>query len=153
MRTIVEPRLAKECDPEATRSLCQVRVNTSESALSWLFCRNFITVKQYEAGERLREDYETASLSPSVTMRWDAVARGSRTTESPDPTIAQISAKNRFHDAIEAAGPGLSDILWRTVCANEGLPSAEKALGWPTRSGKLVLTLALDRLAMHYRLP
>ena len=27
---------------------------------------------------------------------------------------------------------------------------AEKGLGWPTRAGKLVLGLALDRLMVHY---
>ena len=54
---------------------------------------------------------------------------------------------------IDAVGPGLSDILWRVVCACEGLPVAEKALGWPVRAGRVVLTLALERLARHYRLP
>jgi hypothetical protein len=29
---------------------------------------------------------------------------------------------------------------------------AESPLGWPARAGRLVLTLALDRLADHYRL-
>ncbi|MEO8724228.1 MAG: DUF6456 domain-containing protein, partial [Sphingobium sp.] len=45
-----------------------------------------------------------------------------------------------------------SDILWRVVCAGEGLSAAEQALGWPTRAGKLVLTLALDRVADYYRM-
>ncbi|MGQ7349010.1 DUF6456 domain-containing protein [Streptococcus suis] len=26
-------------------------------------------------------------------------------------------------------------------------------MGWPVRAGRIVLTLALDRLAGHYRLP
>jgi hypothetical protein len=39
------------------------------------------------------------------------------------------------------------------ICAGEALPVAEKGLGWPARAGRLVLTLALDRLADHYRLP
>jgi hypothetical protein len=32
------------------------------------------------------------------------------------------------------------------------VPVAECALGWPARAGRLVLTMALDRLADHYRL-
>ena len=55
--------------------------------------------------------------------------------------------------AVAAAGNGLADVLWRVVCAGEGLSAAEKALGWPARAGKLVLGMALDRLADHYRLP
>jgi hypothetical protein len=42
--------------------------------------------------------------------------------------------------------------LLRVCCFLEGIESAEKALGWPSRSGKLVLGLALDRLARHYGL-
>jgi hypothetical protein len=69
-----------------------------------------------------------------------------------NPTLAQLSARERFDGAIQAAGPGLSDVLWRVVCAGEGLVAAEKALGWPGRAGKLVLGLALDRIAGFYRL-
>jgi hypothetical protein len=53
---------------------------------------------------------------------------------------------------LDAAGGGLSDMLWRIVCAGEGMETAERALGWPARSGRVVLTLALDRLADFYRL-
>jgi hypothetical protein len=88
-------------------------------------------------------------------MAWDAapVARGrGGANAAPDLTGAQIDAKRRFDEAIAAAGPGLSDILWRIVCAGEGMRDAETALGWPARAGKLVLTLALDRVADYYRL-
>ena len=69
------------------------------------------------------------------------------------PAERYIAAKARFDGAMAAAGRGLTDVLWRVVCAGEGLPEAEKALGWPVRSGKLVLRLALDRIAEFYRVP
>lgn len=130
-----------------------VTVNLAESPLGWLKARGLIGPRQHEAGERLRADYETASLGPRVTMNWTATPIGSGGNEALDPTLAQIAAKRRFDDALTALGGGLQDVAWRVICAGEGLPLAEKALGWPARSGRLVLTLALDRLADHYRLP
>ncbi len=131
-----------------------VSVNMLESPLGWLFVRGFVTKRQYEAGERLRADWERAQLSPRVTMAWDSapVAKG-RGGSGPRPDLngAQIDARNRFDDAIAHAGSGLADILWRIVCAGEGMREAETALGWPARAGKVVLTLALDRIADYYR--
>lgn len=139
----------------ARKSGRRVTVNLAESPLSWLRARGLIDPRQFEAGERLRADYETAALGQRVTMRWDAAPaarpRG-RPREGLDPTAAQVAARRRFDAAVAAAGPGLSDILWRVICAGETVPVAEKALGWPARAGRLVLTLALDRLADHYRL-
>ena len=128
-----------------------VTVNLRESPLAWLAARGLVTARQSEAGERLRADYGRAQLAPAVTMRWGAT-RVDGGGEALDPTTAQIAAKQRFHTAIAAAGPGLQDVLWRVVCAGEGLPAAEKALGWPARAGRVVLTLALDRVADHYGL-
>ena len=88
-------------------------------------------------------------------MAWDSapVARGrGGSGPSRDLNGAQLDAKRRFHDAVAAAGPGLADILWRIVCAGEGMREAETALGWPARAGKLVLTFALDRVADFYRM-
>jgi hypothetical protein len=88
-------------------------------------------------------------------MAWDAapVSRGrGGSPHGPDVGGAQIDAKRRFNDAVAAAGPGLADILWRVVCAGEGMREAESALGWPARAGKLVLTFALDRVADYYRI-
>ncbi len=129
-----------------------VTVNRRESPLAWLAARKLVTTRQNEAGERLQADHERAALGAAVTMRWSARVDGGSGTRI-DPAEAQLAAKRRFDAAIAAAGPGLSDVLWRVVCAGESLPDSERALGWPTRSGRLVLTLALDRLAHHYRLP
>ena len=155
-RTIEDGQLVPgDRPPDGRRGRRSVTVNLAESPLSWLMSRGHVTPRQFEAGERLRADYETASLGARVTMRWDAGPRQGGRRGSPealDPTLAQISAKRRFHAAMDAAGPGLADILWRVVCACEGLAAAEKGLGWPMRAGKLVLGLALDRVADHYGL-
>jgi hypothetical protein len=132
-----------------------VTVNLTESPLGWLFVRGLVNQRQFDAGERLRSDWERAELAPRVTMTWDAapVARGrGGSVAGPDLTGAQIDAKRRFEAAIACAGPGLADILWRVVCAGEGMRDAETALGWPARAGKLVLTFALDRVAAYYRI-
>jgi hypothetical protein len=141
------------CGSDAPSARRSVRVNLAESPLGWLLARGLVTQRQFDAGERLRSDWERAQLSPRVTMAWDAapVARGrGGDAGAPDLNGAQLDAKRRFEAAIASAGPGLSDILWRVVCAGEGMRDAESALGWPARAGKLVLSLALDRVADFY---
>jgi hypothetical protein len=132
-----------------------VTVNLAESPLGWLRARGHLSARQYDAGERLRTDWERAQLAPRTTMTWDGapVARGRGGARGePDLGGSQIDARRRFDAAVAAAGPGLSDILWRIVCAGEGMRDAESALGWPARAGKLVLTIALDRVADFYRI-
>lgn len=129
-----------------------VTVNRAESPLGWLRSRGLVDPRQFDAGERLRAEYERASLAASVTMRWGETRVDGGGGEGPDAGEARLGAKRRFDAAIDAVGPGLTDILWRVVCAGEGLPIAEAALGWPARAGRVVLGLALDRLADHYRL-
>lgn len=131
-----------------------VTMNLAESPLSWLHARGLLSAAQLSAGERLRADYERAGLSASLTMRWDAapVAKGRSGARASDASLARIDAQHRFHVALGAVGPGLADICWRVICAGDAVPTAEKGLGWPARSGRLVLGLALDRLAVHYGL-
>lgn len=129
-----------------------VTVNLAESPLAWLHARGHLSERLFDAGEALRADYERAQLPASITMRWDPVRAKSTTPGGLDPSEKQIAARRRFDGAISAAGRGLEDILWRVVCAGEALPQAEKHLGWPSRSGKLVLRIALERVAEYYRI-
>lgn len=129
-----------------------VTVNLAESPLSWLHARGHLSDAQFAAGECLRRDWEAAQLSPGVTMRWDPVRVQGGTARQLNASERQVAARQRFDGAVSAAGPGLSDVLWRVVCAGETLPDAERALAWPVRSGKLVLKLALDRVAGFYRI-
>ena len=144
------PRRGKDGGVHARRR--SVTVNVAESPLSWLHARGHLCDRLFDAGERLRADYERAQLSPSITMRWDSVRIKGGLDAGLSPTERQMAAKERFDGALAAAGSGLSDVLWRVVCACESLPAAERALQWPARSGKLVLKLALERVADFYRI-
>jgi hypothetical protein len=138
--------------PSEGRAARSVAVNLAESPLGWLHSRGHLTRRQFDAGEALRRDWERAQLAPGVTMRWDGAPTARGAAPAGDPRAGRIDAQRRFEAAVASAGAGLSDILWRIVCAGEGMRDAETALGWPARAGKVVLCLALDRVADFYRI-
>jgi hypothetical protein len=136
----------------------RLRFNLAESPLSVLGRKRdkdggaYLTADLIEAGERLREDFELAQMGPRVAQNWDrfltsGAARGVAARSAAEgPTDARV----RVAKAMEALGPGLSDVVFRVCCFLEGLETAEKRLGWSARSGKVVLKIALERLAQHY---
>ncbi len=128
-------------------------VNLGESPLAWLLRRGWLTAVEAAAGERLREEGHRAALVGRLTMSWDAGPR-SAGGRGPglDPAERARAAKDRVHAALEAAGPGLREMLERVCLSGTALEAAERDLHLPRRSGKAVLKLALGRLAAHYRL-
>lgn len=139
----------------------RLRFNLAESPLSVLGRKRdkdgiaYLTPELIEAGERLREDFELAGMGPRVTQNWERflTAGGSRgVTGGSSAGEGSPDARTRVARALEALGPGLSDIVFRICCFLEGLETAEKRLGWSARSGKVVLKIALERLASHYRI-
>lgn len=154
-RKLVERELIEEGPRRRAGAVARrrsVTVNLAESPLAWLHARGHFADRLFAAGEQLRGDYERAGIAPSVTMRWDAV-RIKSADAGLSPNERHLAAKARFDGAMAAAGKGLVDVLWRVVCACESVQHAERALAWPARSGKLVLRLALERVADFYRLP
>lgn len=151
---LAERSLPRDGKSAAAARVRSVTVNLAESPLSWLHARRLIDDRQFAAGELLRRDYERSGLPARTTMLWDAPPQGKRrgAPGSGDRApLAAIDAKRRFLDALERVGRGLGDILWRVVCAGERIPAVEREFGWPQRAGKLVLALALDRVADYYR--
>jgi hypothetical protein len=147
-----EGLLKMQSPDERAVAVRTVRVNVRENVLDWLASRGMVSERQQRAGERLRVDFERAGLGAKVTMNWDSapVAKARSGARAGDASLARIDAHRRFHGAMDAVGPGLGDICWRVICGGEGISGAEKGLGWPARSGKLVLGMALDRLARFY---
>ena len=155
-RCLVERPLPMDEISDKKRPPRTVTINLKESPLSWLHARGHVSDRQLLAGEKLRQDYESAAMGPQVTMKWDVASLGRQKRSSHEP-LAQsermIMAKQRFDSALTALGSDLSDIAWRVICAGEAISGAERVLGCPQRSGKIVLRIALDRLANYYRLP
>ncbi|KAA5804520.1 hypothetical protein F1654_00475 [Alkalicaulis satelles] len=107
------------------------------------------------AAAMLRHDYERSALMSRVTMDWSGQP-GARTRSAPrdrsDAPSSRLAAQSRVLDALEAAGPGLDRLLTALVLRDTPMGEAERELGWPARAGAPALRLALERLAVHYRL-
>jgi hypothetical protein len=131
-----------------------VTVNEAESPLARLRLRRSIDGVQFEAGERLRRDFTLAGLSPRLGIDLTSpLLPGARGQKMQAPLSDMVlAAKQRFSAAMRAVGPGLNDLLFDVCCHLRGLGEAERAKRWPARSGKVVLAIALDRLAEHYGL-
>ncbi len=126
--------------------------NDGESPLGWMARRNIVDAMQFAAGERLRRDFTLAQLAPRLGVDLSApVVLGSRGANAgANVSDTAIDARRRFSAAMKGVGPGLSDLLFDVCCHLLGLEEAERAKGWPQRSAKVVLRIALDRLAAHY---
>lgn len=138
-------------------------VKVTEPPLAWLRRRTdrdgraLISAVQWEAGERLQADFWFALMTPRTTANWDfpaAIRRDRRAAPgSGVELIGNIAAaRERVRSALAAVGPELSGILFDVCGQHRGLEDAERAAGWPRRTAKIVLQLALTSLARHYGL-
>lgn len=151
--------------PRADGGSEDLLVNLSESPLTWLYRRRgrhgeaLVSEVEFEAGERLRRDFTKAGLMPKVTASWSALAGGTRqrrrkygarTNHELNISDAAAAARARVSAALGAVGPEFETILLDTCCFLRGVEDSEARYGWPRRSAKLVLKLALSALARHY---
>ena len=138
-------------------------VNEGEDPLGWLRARKgrggkpLISAVQLEAGLRLRRDFTHGHFAPGVTMSWQNTPQGAgrkraHRAAGVDLSDNALAARQRFRSSLDAVGPELSGVLVDICCFLKGLEDAEKLNGWPQRSGKLVLQMALSALARHYGL-
>lgn len=140
----LETRLIKDEDGRER----YVVVNAAESPLAQLKRRKLIGVVAFDAGERLRRDYTIGQLTPRMGVDYSAPV-GSHAFR-PDLAETVLAARQRFNLAMKAAGPGLSDVLFDVCCYLMSLEECEQSHAWPRGSARVVIGLALERLAAHY---
>ncbi|MEM8871681.1 MAG: DUF6456 domain-containing protein [Pseudomonadota bacterium] len=144
---------------ESGQVVQKLRYNLSESPLTILGRKRdksgaaYLSQDLIDAGERLREDFELAQMGPRITQNWASFltpSDGNTGAPSRGPCEGPQAARARVQAALSDLGPGLGDVVFRVCCFLEGLETAERRLGWSARSGKVVLRIALQRLAAHY---
>lgn len=138
-----------------------VLVDEDESPLARLARRRdkdgraYLTPARFAAGERLRGDFTLARMMPTVTSNWSSgrVAAGPGGPGGlADLTDRALAARDRVRGALDAVGHDLADVLVDVCCFLKGLETIESDRRWPARSAKVVLDIALGRLADHYGL-
>ena len=170
-RRLLAATPASGAGPTVARSLAQavvhidgheqtVTLDERESPLLWLHRRPGkdgkpqISAEEFAAGERFRSDLTFARMMPSTTMNWDAsLAPGARGPGGRDPagaSDAALAARQRVNAACDRLGPELSGLAIDVCGFLKGLDRVERERGWPARSAKVVLRLALKALATHY---
>ncbi len=136
-----------------------VILDESESPLLWLARRKgrdgqpLVAPHQLQAGERLRAEFTRAHLMPRTTSNWQApIARDRRSFGGGGGhfTDVMIAARQSVDKALDSVGPEFAGLLLDVCCFLKGLADIEHERRWPPRSAKVVLQLALDRLARHY---
>jgi hypothetical protein len=141
---------------ETDTGAARVRIDTEESPLDWLRRRkdrngaSMIDEASYQAGERLRTDIMLAGLLPGVTARWDGMPKTGGPASPGEATDRMVAARQRLRHAFDAIGGDFSDLLLDLCGFLKGLEQIERERQWPARSAKIVVRLALARLAEHY---
>lgn len=136
-------------------------VNDNESPLMWLARRKdkdgnaMLTDAEFRAGERLRADFTFGHMAPRITANWSLLLGGgggrrASPDHAPDINDNVLAAQERVRRALRAVGPDLAGILLDVCCHLKGLEACERGVGWPKRSGRIVLSIALRQLARHY---
>ncbi|HRK25504.1 MAG TPA: DUF6456 domain-containing protein [Beijerinckiaceae bacterium] len=148
----VRPEADTDGVPDDAEAFAAPLRNPAESPLAWLYRRGgWIGPAEFAAGERLHADLACACLLPRTTADWNRLAAAAPGA-GLNPTEAMLAARQRVSRALGVVGSDFSGLLVDVCGFLKGLDQIEQERRWPARSAKVVLGMALTRLARHYGL-
>lgn len=113
----------------------------------------FLEAHHMEAAHRIRVLFERSHLRTRVTMHYGPRVGSSRSSnDASDIPQMAADARKRLSALLGALPAECRSIVLDVCCLEKGLQDIEKQRSWPRRSAKLVLRIALDRLAELYGL-
>ncbi len=124
----------------------QIRRVMTQNVLDRHLTRNQIDRRQFDAGMKLYRLWRASGGSPRVIASYGPRVEGAR-----DITDRQAVLRGSVTAVLRRMGP-LSGILVHVCLCDEAARDWAKARGHAPQSGVVVLRLALDALADHWRL-
>ena len=153
---LAQHRPLSQASLQEGKDATKIIFDEGESPLAWLARRKgrdgraLIDAICLAAGERLRSDMTMAHMLPRITANWSGTGGGRNGGAGDSYSDIALAARQKVERALAAAGPELSGILIDVCGFLKGLELVETERQWPQRSAKIVLVIALTRLARHY---
>lgn len=148
-------------EPGKSAGTSPLTVNVAAGPLLWLRHRTdrkgepLISEAQFRAGQRFAAELEKGAITTgyacSLSLGEERVdgGRGRNGTAEALSDIV-LTARRNIDKATAFLGQDLSKVAIDVCFYEVKLADIEKRQGWPVRSAKVVLAIALDRLACHY---
>lgn len=113
----------------------------------------WLSSAELQAAQALRSDWEASQVGLTRGSDWSAppIGSGGRGVGNAQERAmaARCDRNRRVADALAALAPPLRRVVERVCFHEDGLELVERGEGWPARSAKLALKLALAQLALQ----
>lgn len=113
----------------------------------------WLSAAELQAAQTLRSDWEASQAGVTRGSDWSAPPMGSggRGVGNSQERVmaARCDRSRRVATALAALAPPLRRVVERVCFHEDGLELVERGEGWPARSAKLALKLALAQLAQQ----
>lgn len=114
---------------------------------------SYLTVSHLKAGQTIFDIFTNTKLTPNVTTNVERLMAGPQKhymgTKTENVSDKSYNARKKLYNILEYLGDEFAAIIVEVCIFGSGLVVVEKMFDWPARSAKLLLTMALNRLAEY----